>query len=47
MRPIEFVARVADLTTASSEDADRHVPAVFEVLTQAVNSGEMKMQGRH
>ncbi len=41
MRPIEFVARVADLTTASNEDAERNVRAVFEVLTQAVNAGEM------
>src|SRR3954466_6199279 len=41
MRPIEFVARVADLTQATSEDAERDVRAVFEVLTTAVNAGEM------
>src|SRR5205085_4394346 len=41
MRPIEFVARVADLTTTTSEDAERNVRAVFEVLTNAVNAGEM------
>jgi uncharacterized protein (DUF2267 family) len=41
MRPIEFVARVAELTTTGSEDAERHVRAVFEVLAQAVNPGEM------
>ena len=41
MRPIEFVARVADLTTGSSEDAEPHVRAVFQVLTEAVNAGEM------
>jgi uncharacterized protein (DUF2267 family) len=41
MRPIEFVARVAELTTATGEDAERIVRAVFEVLTQAVNAGEM------
>lgn len=41
MRPIEFIARVADLTTATSEDVEPHVRAVFDVLTQAVNAGEM------
>jgi len=41
MRPIEFVARVAELTNATSEDAERDVRAVFEVLTTAVNAGEM------
>ncbi len=41
MRPIEFLARVAELTGATSEDAERNVHAVFEVLTQAVNAGEM------
>src|SRR3954465_6705919 len=40
MRPIEFVARVADLATASGEDVERDVRAVFEVLAQAVNAGE-------
>jgi uncharacterized protein (DUF2267 family) len=41
MRPIEFVARVAELTGAAAEEAERQVRAVFEVLTQAVNAGEM------
>ena len=41
MRPIEFVARVAELGTTPTEDAEGHVRAVFEVLTQAVNAGEM------
>ena len=42
MRPIEFLARVADLTTTATEvDAETRVRAVFSVLTQAVNSGEM------
>jgi uncharacterized protein (DUF2267 family) len=41
MRPIEFVARVADLTVSTADDAERNVRAVFEVLTDAVNAGEM------
>ncbi len=41
MRPIEFVARVADLGAASIDDAERNIPAVFGVLTEAVNAGEM------
>ena len=42
MRPIEFLARVADLTTTATEvDTETRVRAVFSVLTQAVNSGEM------
>ena len=42
MRPIEFLARVADLTAnATDVDAETRVRAVFSVLTQAVNSGEM------
>ncbi len=41
MRPIEFVARVADLSSVPTEDAELHVRAVFQVLTQAVNAGEM------
>ena len=42
MRPIEFLARVADLTTTVTEvDAETRVRAVFSVLTEAVNSGEM------
>ena len=38
MRPTEFVARVADLTTATNEDTDRIVRVVLQVLTQAVNA---------
>jgi uncharacterized protein (DUF2267 family) len=41
MRPIEFVARVADLSAVSIEDAERNVRAAFGVLTEAVNAGEM------
>jgi uncharacterized protein (DUF2267 family) len=41
MRPIEFIARVGDLATTPAEDAERHVRVVFEVLTEAVNAGEM------
>ena len=42
MRPIEFLARVADLTvSATGVDAETSVRAVFSVLTRAVNSGEM------
>lgn len=42
MRPIEFLARVADLTAnATDVDIETRVRAVFSVLTQAVNSGEM------
>jgi uncharacterized protein (DUF2267 family) len=41
MRPIEFVARVADLGTISVDDAERDVRATFAVLTDAVNAGEM------
>ena len=41
MRPIEFVARVADLGTLPVDAAERNVRAVFSVLTQAVNSGEI------
>jgi uncharacterized protein (DUF2267 family) len=41
MRPIELVARVADLGGGSLEDTERHVRAVFRVLTEAVNAGEM------
>jgi uncharacterized protein (DUF2267 family) len=41
MRPIEFVARVADLLAAPPDAAERDVRAVFEVLTRAVNAGEM------
>src|SRR4051794_22470528 len=41
MRPIEFVARVADLTQMTNENAERDVRAVFEVMTTAVNAGEM------
>lgn len=41
MRPIEFVARVADLTGVPLEDAERNARAVFDVLTRAVNGGEM------
>jgi uncharacterized protein (DUF2267 family) len=41
MRPIEFVARVADLGGLSIEDAERNIRATFGVLTNAVNAGEM------
>ncbi len=41
MRPIEFVARVADLTGIPLEDAERHTRVVFDVLTSAVNAGEI------
>ena len=42
MRPIEFLARVADLTvSATGVETETSVRAVFSVLTQAVNSGEM------
>jgi uncharacterized protein (DUF2267 family) len=41
MRPIEFVARVADLGGISIEDAERNVRATFAVLADAVNAGEM------
>jgi len=41
MRPIEFVARVADLGGVAIEDAERNVRATFAVLTDAVNAGEM------
>jgi uncharacterized protein (DUF2267 family) len=39
MRPIEFVARVAELTAATNEDAERNVRAVVQVLTRAVDTG--------
>ncbi len=43
MRPIEFVARVADLVEgASIEEADGYVRAVFATLNEAVNAGEMR-----
>jgi uncharacterized protein (DUF2267 family) len=43
MRPIEFVARVADLVEGSTVDeADAYVRAVFETLKDAVNAGEMQ-----
>lgn len=42
MRPIEFVARVADLAPNQTEvGTEAKIRAVFAVLTQAVNSGEM------
>jgi uncharacterized protein (DUF2267 family) len=41
MRPIEFIARVADLGQVPLDDAERNTRAVFAVLTQAVNAGEM------
>jgi uncharacterized protein (DUF2267 family) len=41
MRPIEFIARVADLGGLSIDDAERNIRATFSVLTQAVNAGEM------
>ena len=42
MRPIEFLARVADLTAnATDVDTETRVRAVFSVLNLAVNSGKM------
>lgn len=41
MRPIEFVARVSELAATASDDTERDVRAVFAVLTEAVNAGEM------
>jgi uncharacterized protein (DUF2267 family) len=41
MRPIEFVARVAELTATTADATERNVRAVFAVLTQAVNAGEI------
>jgi uncharacterized protein (DUF2267 family) len=42
MRPIEFVARVADLNeNPSLETTEAHVRAVFATLNEAVNRGEM------
>ena len=43
MRPIEFVARVAELSEATSIDAaETEVRAVFTTLDEAVNAGEMQ-----
>lgn len=43
MRPIELIARVADLTETGSNDvAEMHVRAVFATLNEAVNAGEMQ-----
>jgi uncharacterized protein (DUF2267 family) len=47
MRPIEFVARVADLGATSIEDAERNVRATFAVLGDAVNAGEMNDIAEH
>lgn len=41
MRPIEFVARVADLSGVPLDHAERNTRAVFDVLARAVNSGEI------
>ena len=42
MRPIEFVARVAELIgSGTNEDAELQVRAVFTTLAEAVNTGEM------
>lgn len=42
MRPVEFVARVSELTGSSSNDeTEMHVRAVFATLAEAVNAGEM------
>jgi uncharacterized protein (DUF2267 family) len=42
MRPIEFVARVSELTGSSTnEDAEMQARAVFATLAEAVNTGEM------
>jgi uncharacterized protein (DUF2267 family) len=43
MRPIEFIARVADLVeSATVDDAEGYVRAVFATLAEAVNAGEMR-----
>jgi uncharacterized protein (DUF2267 family) len=43
MRPIEFVARVADLVEpATIDEAEGYVHAVFATLAEAVNAGEMR-----
>jgi uncharacterized protein (DUF2267 family) len=43
MRPIEFVARVADLVEpATVDEAEGYVRAVFATLAEAVNAGEMR-----
>jgi len=43
MRPIEFVARVADLVEpATVDEAEGMVRAVFATLAEAVNAGEMR-----
>jgi uncharacterized protein (DUF2267 family) len=43
MRPIEFVARVADLVEGLTvDDAESYVRAVFATLHDAVNRGEMR-----
>jgi uncharacterized protein (DUF2267 family) len=43
MRPIEFVARVADLVeSATVDEAEGYVRAVFATVYEAVNSGEMR-----
>jgi uncharacterized protein (DUF2267 family) len=43
MRPIEFVARVAELTGSSTNDeAEMQVRAVLATLTEAVTTGEMR-----
>jgi len=41
MRPIEFIARVADLNNASLDETEAQVRAVFATLSDAVNRGEM------
>jgi uncharacterized protein (DUF2267 family) len=43
MRPIEFVARVADLVEGVSvDDAEAYVRAVLATLDDSVNAGEMR-----
>jgi uncharacterized protein (DUF2267 family) len=43
MRPIEFVARVADLVQpATVDESEGYVRAVFATLGEAVNAGEMR-----
>jgi len=47
MRPIEFVARVAELTDSNTNaEAELQVRAVFATLADAVNTGEMLDIGR-
>jgi hypothetical protein len=41
MRPTEFVARVAELTTANEEDTERNVRVALQVLAHVVDAGDL------